>query len=182
MQDKLTIVSIKGVRENPSFHVIMSETATSDNDSRYQGRVKWFNNKAGYGFVTVVGGESDGKDIFAHHSGVIVQEEQYKYLVQGEYVAFKLTNSNDADHPDQATEVTGIGGGLLMCETRTITRKQREAQEDGDMEGQQTRPPRRRVRGRGGGPREGAGGGEGWKMSRETGPPQRRRQRAPNSK
>ena len=163
------------------FHVIMSETATSDNDSRYQGRVKWFNNKAGYGFVTVVGGESDGKDIFVHHSGVIVQEEQYKYLVQGEYVAFKLTNSNDTDHPDQATSVTGISGGLLMCETRTITRKQRESKEDGDAEGEQSRPPPRRVRGRGGGPREGAGGGDGWKMSRESGPPQRRRQRPPNN-
>jgi hypothetical protein len=45
MQDKLTIVSIKGVRENPSFHVIMSETATSDNDSRYQVELSGLNTK-----------------------------------------------------------------------------------------------------------------------------------------
>ena len=51
-------------------------------ESRQLGIVKWFNNKAGFGFVTTFG--DDGNDVFVHHSGVSVNREQYKYLVQGE--------------------------------------------------------------------------------------------------
>jgi len=50
---------------------------------RLVGRVKWFNNKAGYGFITVTDGDRAGRDIFVHHSDVVVGSEQYKYLVQG---------------------------------------------------------------------------------------------------
>ena len=48
------------------------------------GRVKWFNNKAGYGFITVTDGSRSGSDIFVHHSGINVENQQYKYLIQGE--------------------------------------------------------------------------------------------------
>ena len=59
---------------------------------RHMGRVKWFNNKAGYGFITVT---RDGTetDIFVHHSDVMVVNEQYKYLVQGEYVEFIIIST-----------------------------------------------------------------------------------------
>ena len=59
---------------------------TSGSQERFNGRVKWFNNKAGYGFVTVTNGHHLDKDIFVHHSAINVSSEQYKYLVQGEYV------------------------------------------------------------------------------------------------
>ena len=55
---------------------------------RLTGMVKWFNNKAGFGFVTCLRGDREGEDVFVHHSGVKVGSEQYKYLVQGEYVNF----------------------------------------------------------------------------------------------
>jgi cold shock CspA family protein len=35
---------------------------------RFTGRVKWFNNKAGYGFITATDGPNSGTDIFVHHS------------------------------------------------------------------------------------------------------------------
>ena len=62
--------------------------SSSDSSARLLGRVKWFNNKAGFGFVTVLDGDKKGEDVFVHHTGVVVTDEQYKYLVQGEYVSF----------------------------------------------------------------------------------------------
>ncbi len=84
---------------------------------RLFGRVKWFNNKAGYGFITAIDGPSVGTDIFAHHSAVMVGSEQYKYLVQGEYVEFTLSQVASGDHATQAADISGIRRGLLMCET-----------------------------------------------------------------
>lgn len=84
----------------------------------YVGRVKWFNNKAGYGFITVTDGDRSGSDIFVHHSSIGVSSQQYKYLVQGEYVEFELVTLNGGSHAFQASNVNGIKGGKLMCETR----------------------------------------------------------------
>jgi len=82
------------------------------------GRIKWFNNKAGYGFITVTDGSHAGSDIFVHHSAIEVENQQYKYLVQGEYVEFGLIKTTSGDHELQASNVNGIKGGKLMCETR----------------------------------------------------------------
>lgn len=82
------------------------------------GRVKWFNNKAGYGFITVTDGARSGSDIFVHHSVINVESQQYKYLVQGEYVEFELIRVESDKHEWQASNVSGIRGGKLMCETR----------------------------------------------------------------
>jgi len=49
-------------------------------------------------------------------------DTQYKYLVQGEYVEFEFIESANDNHKYQATNVTGIKGGKLMCETRQHNR------------------------------------------------------------
>ena len=86
---------------------------------RLVGCVKWFNNKSGYGFVTVLADkELSGKDIFAHHTAIDAKGELYKYLVQGEYVEFKIDKIKFKEHEHQAINITGIMGGDLMCETR----------------------------------------------------------------
>ena len=92
---------------------------------RFTGRVKWFNNKAGYGFITVTDGSKAGSDIFVHHSSIKIDTEQYKYLVQGEYVDFNLTEVTSSSHEYQAGDVSGIKGGKLMCETRNELRSTR---------------------------------------------------------
>jgi cold shock protein len=94
------------------------------------GKVKWFNNKAGYGFITVSeAGDYNGKDIFTHYTAVKVTNSQYKYLVQGEYVEFELVKPESGSHEYKAMSVTGISGGELMCETRNVTRKAGESDE-----------------------------------------------------
>ena len=85
---------------------------------RIVGKVKWFNNKAGYGFITVNDSQFTDKDIFVHYSDINVSNSQYKYLVQGEYVEFLLEKIDSDKHEFKATGVTGINGGTIMCETR----------------------------------------------------------------
>jgi len=93
-----------------------STTATATD--RILGRVKWFNNKAGYGFITITDGTRSGTDIFIHHSAISVLNQQYKYLVQGEYVEFSLVSTQGGVHEFNAANVSGVKGGKLMCETR----------------------------------------------------------------
>lgn len=138
-------------------------TASAVNtETRYLGRVKWFNNKAGYGFATIISndesGDRVGQDVFAHHSGIKVDSEQYKYLVQGEYVEFNLRESDSDSHPFQSDNLTGICGGRLMCETRAEQRQQREERDaaEGRQSSDERQPRRRRQRQRprGSGPRD----------------------------
>jgi len=101
---------------------VVSTPSVSSSSERLTGRVKWFNNKSGYGFITVTDGNKLGSDVFVHHSSIKVDSEQYKYLVQGEYVDFNLSDTKNGVHEYQAGEVYGIKGGKLMCETRHESR------------------------------------------------------------
>ena len=93
----------------------LADTATN----QYVGKVKWFNNKSGYGFVTFIdSSDFKGKDIFAHHSSLNVKDEIYKYLVQGEYVEFSVQKMDSGNHEYQAMNIKGILQNDLMCETR----------------------------------------------------------------
>ena len=93
----------------------MADTATN----QYVGKVKWFNNKSGYGFVTFIdSSDFKGKDIFAHHSSLNVKDEIYKYLVQGEFVEFSVQKMDSGNHEYQAMNIKGILQNDLMCETR----------------------------------------------------------------
>jgi len=93
------------------------------------GKVKWFNNKAGYGFITLKEGE-DARDIFVHYTAIRVTNSQYKYLIQGEYIQFDLEKSTDGPHEVKAVNVTGVKGGELMCETRHSVRPRRAGTSD----------------------------------------------------
>jgi len=119
-EDKPAVVS---TNENTIHHADpMNPTIPADYIvivERLTGTVKWFNNKAGFGFITVCeDGEYEGKDIFVHYSSIRVSNSQYKYLVQGEYVDFTLVKANTDTHEFQAMNVCGVKGGPIMCETR----------------------------------------------------------------
>ena len=95
-------------------------TPNVETSDSIKGRVKWFNNRAGFGFVTVLSGDKKNEDVFVHHTGINVDTEQYKYLVQGEYVSFVLKESDSSEKTYQAGSVRGILQGPLMCELETL--------------------------------------------------------------
>jgi CspA family cold shock protein len=104
-----------------SFENIDSLTVTNT-EGRLIGRVKWFNNKAGYGFITVTDGSRSGSDIFVHHTSILSANKRYKYLDQGEYVEFTCSESPSGIHQYSATNVTGVNNGSLMCDsTNNVT-------------------------------------------------------------
>ena len=50
------------------------------------GKVKWFSNQKGYGFIQT----DDGKDIFVHFSAI--QSDGFKTLSQGQDVEFEISD------------------------------------------------------------------------------------------
>ena len=144
----------------------MSSHGTESSGDRCTGLVKWFNNRVGYGFVTATSGDKEGSDIFAHHSCIQVEKEQYKYLVQGEYVEFSVIPTEEGvQHEFQAGDIRGIYSGKLMCETRhdnrSTRRPRRNVEETSESaEGaQEQEASKSTTNRRGGGPRQGMGRG-----------------------
>ena len=49
-----------------------------------RGKVKWFSNQKGYGFIT----PENGNDVFVHHTAI--QGDGYKTLQEGQEVEFEI--------------------------------------------------------------------------------------------
>jgi len=64
-----------------------------------RGKVKWFNNEKGYGFIEY----NDHEDIFVHYSAILT--EGYKTLVEGQYVDFELVRTDKGLQAKNVIEV-----------------------------------------------------------------------------
>ncbi len=97
-----------------SSDVVYKEESDDKCYGPFYGKCKWFNNKYGYGFITVLSGDKKGKEIFAQYTGIKPMNSTYKTILNGEYVNFDIIQGiKDL----QAVNITGINGGPLMCDT-----------------------------------------------------------------
>ena len=65
-----------------------------------RGKVKWFSNQKGYGFIT----PESGKDVFVHHSAI--QADGYRTLEEGQEVEFEIEKGPKGE---QAVKVQRVG-------------------------------------------------------------------------
>jgi CspA family cold shock protein len=63
------------------------------------GRVKWFNDSKGYGFIE----QDGGRDVFVHYTAI--QGDGFKSLSEGQKVEFEIT---DGAKGPQATQVVKL--------------------------------------------------------------------------
>lgn len=101
----------------PVDEIIDDDTTT---EPKTIGQCKWFNASLGYGFLTICNGPNVGEDIFVHHTGIRPCNSHYKTLWKGEYVSF--SHINGPNGRPQATNVTGVCGGSLMCDVVPMRR------------------------------------------------------------
>ena len=70
---------------------------------RIQGKVKWFNNRKGYGFV----GRDDGDDVFVHYSAI--DGDGFKTLQEGDLIEFEVVQGQKGPQADKVTKVSDAG-------------------------------------------------------------------------
>jgi CspA family cold shock protein len=64
-----------------------------------RGRVKWFNENKGYGFIK----QEDGPDVFVHFSAI--KEDGFKTLAEGQEVEFEVTQGEKGPQAANVTKV-----------------------------------------------------------------------------
>jgi len=67
--------------------------------ARLQGKVKWFNNSKGHGFI----GQDGGADVFVHYSAI--QGEGFKTLQEGDTVEFEVTQGQKGPQADKVVKL-----------------------------------------------------------------------------
>lgn len=66
------------------------------------GKVKWFDNKRGFGFIV----QDQGVDVFVHHSSIV--GSGYKTLQEGEVVSYELVDSDKGPKAEKVQRVRAL--------------------------------------------------------------------------
>ena len=66
------------------------------------GKVKWFNDSKGFGFITPEDGQ---KDLFVHHSAI--QGNGFKSLAEGDRVEFEVVQGKKGPAAENVVKISG---------------------------------------------------------------------------
>lgn len=89
---------------------------------KYMGQVKFFNKDRGFGFITVKPDTESPTDYFVHHTAIQPKTNCWNVLYKGEYVEFEI---KEGQRGPQASVVTGLCNGTLMCDNEFEYRRRR---------------------------------------------------------
>lgn len=73
---------------NASMHSMEETSKRRGGIYVYQGKVKWFSNEKGYGFIEA----NNGEDVFVHFTGIVA--DGFKTLDEGQSVTFEIIEGN----------------------------------------------------------------------------------------
>jgi len=84
------------------------------------GRVKWYDAVKKFGFISGLCSANQPEDLFVHFSELSSRKGHPAVLYTGEYVEYRVLDANDESQQAKAVNVTGIGGGPLLCHNGKI--------------------------------------------------------------
>ncbi len=67
------------------------------------GKIKWFDNKKGFGFIT----EESGQDVFVHHTAIV--GSGFKTFEEGDAVSFEILSSEKGLKAEKVQRVNPAG-------------------------------------------------------------------------
>jgi len=101
-----------------------------------RGKVKWFNDAKGYGFIE----HDSGRDVFVHYS--VIETEGYKTLKDGEPVEYELTDGDKGLHAKRVARVVAPQKVGLADQIDITSSNQPKQDDDGVVSGSEETPER----------------------------------------
>lgn len=105
-------LNVQGSRYSPDKTNLFQEDTTNKDYSEHDvvGKVKWFNVKAGFGFINR---NDNGQDVYAHYSAIVNKNPNHRVrsLADGELVQFNITEGSKGA---EAADITGLDGGPVQ--------------------------------------------------------------------
>jgi CspA family cold shock protein len=94
-----------------------------------EGKVKWFNARKGYGFIST----DDGKDIFVHYSNITA--EGYKSLAEGDPVTFDIVDGEKGPRAENVVP-KGAAKSRSAPKAKPAPKRKPDEEEEPAAEGQ----------------------------------------------